>query len=490
MTQRADVCLILEGTYPYISGGVAAWTHDLILSHSHLTFHILSILPRDFEPRLAYQLPPNVISVTNIHLQQLPVGRTHYSPYGEILTRELKGPLEALNNHASMEDFISIVRTLAAHKHALGSELLLDSMDTWKLLIEMYENKFSESSFLDYFWSWRAIMGSLYSIILAPLPDAGVYHALSTGYAGLMLARAKVETGRPALLTEHGIYTNERRIEIASADWLEETASKALTIDKTRQNLRDLWINTFSSYSRICYEACDQIITLFAGNQDAQQADGAEPGKMRVIPNGVPIDRYGSIVRLEKKLRPTVALIGRVVPIKDVKNFIRACGVVRDLIPDLKALIIGPTDEDLEYFYECHAMIEHMALDQIVTFTGKVSVEEYLPEIDVIVLTSISEAMPLVILEAGACGIPTIATDVGSCKEIIYGRNENPWLGEGGIITPLANPTATAEAIYSLLRDEEKYANCSNAIRERVKTYYNIDTHMRTYRELYDTYLQ
>ncbi len=48
-TPTADVCLILEGTYPFVSGGVSSWTHDLIQKQSHLTFHVLALLPRDWE---------------------------------------------------------------------------------------------------------------------------------------------------------------------------------------------------------------------------------------------------------------------------------------------------------------------------------------------------------------------------------------------------------------------------------------------------------
>src|SRR5690606_26568848 len=117
-------------------------------------------------------------------------------------------------------------------------------------------------------------------------PQAGCYHAMSTGYAGLMGARAGLETGKPVILTEHGIYTNERRIEISSAQWLEENASRALTVDFTSLHLRDLWATTFANYSRICYQACREIITLFAGNQQAQLADGADKEKLRIIPNG------------------------------------------------------------------------------------------------------------------------------------------------------------------------------------------------------------
>ena len=43
----ADVCLVLEGTYPYVEGGVSSWTHELINRQSHLTFHLVCLLPKD-----------------------------------------------------------------------------------------------------------------------------------------------------------------------------------------------------------------------------------------------------------------------------------------------------------------------------------------------------------------------------------------------------------------------------------------------------------
>ncbi len=436
------------------------------------------------------KLPDNVTGLTVVHLQDLPIGNLHLKEYGDHLVNELEGPLTALNEKADMKDFVSIIETLAPYKKQLGSEILLDGRDTWEMITRMYEASFSESSFLDYFWSWRAMMGGLYSLLLAPLPEARVYHALSTGYAGIMLARAKVETNKPCMVTEHGLYTNERRIELASADWLEETASKALTIDKTRQNLRDLWMNTFASYSRICYEAADRILTLYAGNQVVQQQDGAVNSKMNVIPNGVPLANLASITRKDKSY-PCIALIGRVVPIKDIKSFIRVCGLLHEYFPDLKAYIIGPTEEDHEYFVECSQLVAHMGLDDTVTFTGKVKIDEYLSEIDVLVLTSISEAQPLVLLEAGACGIPLVTTDVGACREIIHGReDEDPWLGDGGMVTSLSNPVAIAEAVYTLLSTPEKYQACGAAIKQRVNQYYNLEDQIQSYRDLYNAYLE
>jgi glycosyltransferase involved in cell wall biosynthesis len=372
----------------------------------------------------------------------------------------------------------------------LGTDALLDREEAWKQLVDLYENAFPDHSFLDYFWSYRAIAGGVYSTLLAPLPQADIYHAMSTGYAGLMGARAKVETGKPVFVTEHGIYTNERRIEVTSADWLEATSSKALTIDKPRRDLRDMWIDSINNFSRVCYEASDRIITLFAGNQKPQLEDGAPLEKLQIIPNGVDIKRFASLAH-RRQASPTIGLIGRVVPIKDIKTFIRACGLLRQTAPDMKAYIIGPTDEDREYYAECVNLVQILGLDRTITFTGQAKVDEYLPMLDILVLTSISEAQPLVMLEAGAAGIPMVATDVGSCRELIEGTEmETPHLGAGGIVTPLASPASTADAIFTLLSDSALYEAASSAISARVAHYYNEGIQQQAYRNLYAEYLR
>jgi glycosyltransferase involved in cell wall biosynthesis len=490
MTPQADICLILEGTYPYVSGGVSSWTHELITRQSHLTFHLLAILPPDGTTEMKYTLPSNVVGVTNVWLQKLPIAKPAIGLV-EILP-EFEQPLLALTGeNGNIDDYRRLLETTRKYAPVLSEAALLDSEPAFELIKRMYLNAYQESSFLDYFWSWRSMMGGLFSIMLAPLPQARTYHALSTGYAGMMAARAKMETGRTVLLTEHGIYTNERRIEVASADWLEETASKSLTVDHLRNNLRDFWTYSFSSFSRITYAAVDQIITLFEGNQKLQQADGATADKMRVIANGVDIERFRGI-QPEAHDRPTIALIGRVVPIKDIKSYIRAVAIVSEHVPELRAYVMGPTDEDIYYYQECRQMVEYMGLQDVIVFTGQVSIDKYLPQIDISILSSISEAMPLSVLEAGACGIPSVTTDVGACKEIILGRmgETAATAGDGGIVVPLSNPTAMAQAIIKLLQNEKFYRECSDTIRKRVEVLYNKVDQMEAYKGLYDLSIQ
>jgi len=482
-----DVCMILEGTYPYVTGGVSNWAHDLIRAQSHLSFHLVALVPPGPEAPLRFELPPNVTGVTRVQLQTLQDGSAQ--PGLDALMRRLETPLERLTAKGDLTDVAAILQALRSADAGVGREALLNSRAAWNLLLRMYEHQCPHVSFLEYFWTWRTLLFGIYSVLLAPLPKARVYHALCTGYAGLYATRARLETGRPALLTEHGIYTNERRVEITMADWLQEDTRQTLSIDHLHRNLRDLWIDTFTSCSRACYAACSKVITLYEGNTFLQLQDGADPERILVIPNGIELaettERHADVTP------PTVALIGRVVPIKDIKTFLRATAILRDYVPDVRVWILGPLDEDPDYVDECRQLTAHLDLEATVDFKGRVVLKDYYPLIDIVALTSVSEAQPLVILEGAAVGIPSVATDVGACREMILGRSdEQPPLGAAGAVTPLANPAATAEALRWLLTDREAYERCGRAAQERVRRYYNKADLDMAYRQIYQEHVE
>jgi glycosyltransferase involved in cell wall biosynthesis len=492
MAPEADVCMIFEGSYPFISGGVSHWAHDFIQQQSHLMFHLVCIEPPLKELKPVYKVPANVIGIKVVKLQKLEEGSTE-APSDQIakLFRLIELPLLKLQMFGRPKDFKELVDAVDSFGIPLGSKLLIDSEESWKMTLRMYRETMGFSSFLNFYYSWRGLISSFFSVLLSEVPDAKIYHATSTGYSGLFLTFAKLRKQRPCLVTEHGIYTNERRIEITLADWLYDEKSMDLVIDSVKEErilnrvLKDYWIDTFYGYSKLCYESSEKIITLFDGNQEYQISDGADPQKMAVIPNGVDVEKFSKVIK-EPGRPPTVALIGRVVPIKDIKSFLHAVSLLIKKMPEAKALVMGPTDEDPAYYEECLKLMHHLDLSPYVTFTGKVNTVEYLAKIDLICLTSISEAQPLVILEAGAAGIPAVATDAGCCGELIFGKaDENPKLGPGGALSPLYSPSSIAENMHLLLSDKVYYEACSKAIRERVHKYYNATQVTDSYRNLY-----
>ena len=119
-------------------------------------------------------------------------------------------------------------------------------------------------------------------------------------------------------------------------------------------------------------------------------------------------------------------------------------------------------------------------------FTGSATLEQALPEFDIMVLSSISEGLPFAVLEAFAAEIPVISTDVGSCPELIDGRaNENPALGAAGRIVPVGDSEALAEAIREVAIDRRIQDEMGSVGRRRVETYYQEEAVIRDYRGIY-----
>jgi glycosyltransferase involved in cell wall biosynthesis len=356
----------------------------------------------------------------------------------------------------------------------------------------MYRMEDREYSFIDYFWTWRFLYLPFFSLLRVRLPEARVYHSVSTGYAGLLGALAKIRYERPYLLTEHGIYTRERKIEISKADWIHSESTQGMRVLEGADFFKDWWTGLFTYCSLLAYRHADEIITLYEANQKIQVEEGADPAKLKVIPNGVRIDpgRPGLAPRAPQKPY-RIGFVGRIVPIKDVKTFIMACRKIYEELKDIEVLIIGPTDEDEDYFKECELLVKMEALEHAVRFLGKADMKEHYPRLDVVVLTSISEAQPLVILEAGVYGIPVVATEVGSCPELLHGSSaDDKLLGSSGLTTPVCSPEATASAVIRILKNPSLHRNMAEVAQKRVARYYREDDFLANYEALYSRYAE
>lgn len=148
---------------------------------------------------------------------------------------------------------------------------------------------------------------------------------------------------------------------------------------------------------------------------------------------------------------------------------------------------MGPIEEEEEYVDECKMLVDALKLDANIHFTGAGDVKEYYKFLDVLVLTSISEAQPYVILEAGAVGIPVVASDVGACREMLEGRgSEDAAIGQSGLVTEVSDPESTADAILKLLSDPLLYRRCVDAAKVRVERYYNQDDLLSRYLNVYE----
>lgn len=485
---EADICLIAEGCYPYVSGGVSSWIDWLVRTHPELSFSVLAILPSAPRTEPRYQRPDNLRAIHHLCLDDK--GRGQRRAWPAMTPQWYADTLAAILDRGDPDAFRALLGKLGTEKRRPSVTTLLDSPQAWQALSSGYA-RMPQTAFISYFWAWRALTGGLLRTLVSPLPRARLYHSVSTGYAGLVAARAAHDTGRPLMITEHGIYSNERRVEILMADWIKNSIDTGLDFADERHDVRDFWADAFEGFARIAYSAADEVIALYGENNAFQQALGADSRKLTVVPNGVDVDRFSTLPERVSK-RPTLAFIGRVTPIKDVQTFIDVAERAASKVPDFRALIIGPMDEDPEYAQSCVDAVNERGLGDIITFTGPVDVRDYMAEIDVLMLTSISEALPLVILEAGAAGVPCIATDVGACREIL-GCPGSPGqaavAGIGGMVAPVGDVGSLVSAAVHMLNNPIVRQGMGEALRAKVRIQYRSDTIAAVYTRLYDRHL-
>lgn len=465
------ICLIAEGSYPYVTGGVSGWIHDAMRSMPEHEFIIYSISAKDTageEPK--YSPPPNLLDVRDIYLgnyldDKITAGKRYSISDAEkaalfsliggrttdwetLFTLFSSGRIDSVLNFLASKDFFDVVRHLC-------------------------EERFVHVPFTDMFWALRSMVLPLFVCIDNEIPEADLYHSVSTGYAGVIGALAKYRYQKPFLLTEHGIYTREREEEIIKAKWI-------------KGYFKDIWIDYFYNLSHCAYHYADEVTSLFSNNRSIQIEIGCPPEKTSIIPNGIDTHRFKPAERKQTD-RLNIGAVVRVVPIKDIKTMIHSFAIVQSEFPDAHFYIIGPIDENKAYYEECVELVNNLQVKNLV-FTGTVNVLEYLEFIDILVLSSISEGQPLAILEGMAMGIPYVATDVGSCSEIIYGLDDS--FGPAGRIVPIMQFRQMAEEVISLgkkpaiRRDHGK-----NGIL-RVNELYNLPLMISRYKNRYERWHQ
>jgi glycosyltransferase involved in cell wall biosynthesis len=509
-----DVCLLVEGTYPYVAGGVSAWVHDIIKGHPDLKFSIFNIGSHAgaYGP-LSYVLPDHVTRLHQVYCREVEAA----PPLGPARTR-LDGEIRALRqrslSHAPPSRVLGAIRRLNLEPDVLDDRLLEDlacgdlsvgdllhGRESFELLSEIAEAKAPRTSFLDVFWHLRAIYAPILRLLTAATPPARCYHAVSTGYAGLCGAVFSLRSGRPFAVTEHGIYSRERNMDLARATWIkdQEEASDVISVGARPSPLRGLWSRSFRALSQLAYHRASHIVTLSDANRARQIADGAPSAKISIVPNGVDVATPEAAPEKSQEPSPTppdekrekralrVGFVGRVVPIKDVVTFIHACNLAMAEV-ELDVRIIGPAGEDSAYARRCVALVETLGRSSSVKFVGPMPPHLIYADLDVVVLTSFSEGQPLVILEAYAAGLPAIATDVGACREMIEGRSApDRLLGSSGFVTRVGTPRETAAALVRLARDPQLRRRFGQAGRKRVLGYYRRASMLESYRDLYRT---
>jgi glycosyltransferase involved in cell wall biosynthesis len=178
-----------------------------------------------------------------------------------------------------------------------------------------------------------------------------------------------------------------------------------------------------------------------------------------------------------------IVCVANMRPQKDHFTLVRAMEIVVRQLPGAHLLLLGSSTSS-NYEQQVRQEADRLGLAGSVSFMGERSdVPAVLGAVDVGVLSSASEGLPLVLLEYGMAGLGTVASRVGQCPEVLDD-------GRAGILVPSGDRKQLADAILSLLNSPERRTDLGSRLRKRVIALYSQDSIVQQVCEVYNVILE
>jgi len=175
-----------------------------------------------------------------------------------------------------------------------------------------------------------------------------------------------------------------------------------------------------------------------------------------------------------------VGCVANVSPDKGFEYLIPAIDMVRKVVPQVRFVLVGgrlPSQH--AYAERIDRTIKDKSLeDYVIWVPPRFDMERFMMLFDILVLPSIAEGMPLVILEAMALGIPVVATKVGGVEEQVIHQ-------KSGFVVPSKNSQALARALIKLLTNKDMRLNMGKNAKQIVQEKFNLTNCAKTHAELY-----
>ena len=488
---RIKVVWTGEGTYPYSTGGVSTWADALIHELTNIDFVLIPIQMHPYI-KLKFNIPANVVDIINIPLwgTEEPIEYIREISSTEIYSTKVK--TRDANKITELEEIVVLVLD---HIFRKKEDLDLLGENIYKFYEYFHEYDYYETFREEIIWEiykqyilkhyedieediptvFDMIEGLRYLYrffisLLPKLPKAPVYHSSAAAFCGLSCIIAKKKYGSKFLLTEHGVYIREQYL----------AASRNHMPYRTKEFMMGL----ITTISKLNYHFADVVSPVCIYNSRWEVQWGVNIKKIDVIYNGIDTNTYKAIPREVKNERPIVVMVARIDPLKDIETYIRTAQIVAEKIPNVLFKVYGPIVNE-KYYHYCEELIQELGIEYNVLFAGSTNKpQEAYNEGDVVLLTSISEAFPFVVIEAMACEKVVISSDVGGTKEV---------LEDYGYVVKPKDYQGFAEKVLYVLNNPDISREMGVGARESILNGFMIEdmvrNYGRVYRELYDQYV-
>ena len=200
--------------------------------------------------------------------------------------------------------------------------------------------------------------------------------------------------------------------------------------------------------------------------------DGIPESRVSVVHEGIDLHRaeHARPADIHRELwlphgAPLVGNVAALVPHKGQRHLLDAAALVLQKVPDARFIIAGTGELEQSLTHHAHAL----NLDKHVFFTGfRPDVLSLHKAFDIFVMSSVTEGLGTSVLDAMACGRPVVSTRAGGLPEIVDHERT-------GLLVPLRDPSAMADAIVRLLTDDALRARYGAAGLQRIRERFNAD---------------
>jgi glycosyltransferase involved in cell wall biosynthesis len=322
----------------------------------------------------------------------------------------------------------------------------------------------------------HALQAGSAEIFRAPMAD---YQLVKKGRADLV--RFAIETPKLALFARRLIgrfhanlvYANNSRALV----W--GTLAAALAHRPILWHIHNLFGDhkTLQLLKRLAHWPVVKCI-ICASAQTADQLADVPAAKLKVIPNGVDLNRFTPALETRNRFRSAhsigfntllIGIVGDLIPLKGQSTFIEAAAIVHQQLPDVHFWIVGQA-RSTEDSRSVEAQLQQQAAGLPIDFTGyQADMPAVLNALDVLVVASTTETGPLVLLEGLACGTPVLSTPVGRAPELLA----DDVCGE---LFPVGDASTLAQKLIALLNDVERREVMSRAARQYALEQLSLET--------------
>lgn len=479
---RIKVVWTGEGTYPYAVGGVSTWAHLLVHELKNIDFVLLPIQMHPYV-KLKFDMPPNVVDIINVPLwgTEEPIEYIRQYEFSKIYKDKIKTQKE--KNISVLEPIILLILDHIYRKKrdldAVGEAIFtfyeyfqkydyyetFRSAEIWEIYRNYILNHYKDEkenipTVFDMIEGLRYLYRFFISL-LPELPFAHIYHSSAAAFCGLSCIIAKKKYGSKFILTEHGVYIREQYL--------------AASRNQMPYRTKEFMMGLITLISQLNFHFADVISPVCNYNSRWETKWGADKRKIHTIYNGIDTNRYYKFP-VEREDRPIVVMVARIDPLKDIETFIKTAEIVKKSIPNVLFKLYGPVVDE-KYFNECQELVKQLKLEDNFVFAGRTdSPQAAYNEGDVVMLTSISEAFPFVVIEAMACEKVVISSDVGGTKEVLEGY---------GFVVKPKDYIEFADNVIYVLKNPEIAEQMGIEARERILNGFTIEDMVENYGNLY-----